>query len=75
MSPTRELIDPFKSLILGSMEVAVLLDVRPGTVSQWKFRKLLPDPDYTLHCGDVWMRSTIERWARLTVGCPYQNHL
>ena len=62
----RNFTDPYTSLMLGAAEIAILLDVQPGTVSQWKFRRILPEADYVLHCGDLWTRHTIERWARMT---------
>lgn len=59
-------VDATTSLVVGTQEIAELLEVKPATVSQWKFRKILPPPDYPLRCGDVWLRHTIERWARVT---------
>lgn len=62
----RTYTDPYSSLVLGTAEIAILLDVQVGTVSQWKFRNLLPKPEYRLRCGDLWTRHSIERWARVT---------
>lgn len=48
---------------LGVSEVADFLQVKPRTVNQWGFRRLLPDPDVMLHATSLWKRGTILRWA------------
>lgn len=49
--------------LFGVREVAAFLDVKPRTVNQWVFRRLLPDPDVALHATRLWKRSTLLRWA------------
>lgn len=53
----------FADPLLGVREVADFLDVKPRTVNQWVFRRLLPEPDVALHATSLWKRSTILRWA------------
>ena len=58
--------------LLGIGEIAHLLDVQRGTVGQWRFRQLLPDPDQKLQVTPAWWDSTIRAWAmssgRLDIG-------
>lgn len=48
---------------LGTHEVAEFLGVKPRTVSQWRSRRRLPEPDLVLNATNLWRRSTILRWA------------
>lgn len=57
--PAASALDPY----LGAREVAELLNVRPRTVHQWRFRRRLPESDVVLHATNLWRRSTILRWA------------
>jgi hypothetical protein len=47
-------------------EIAIAMRARPRTVSVWKSRGLLPEPDFTVGNGKipVWTASTIEPWIR-----------
>lgn len=46
--------------------IAERLEVPKNTVNVWRFRKVLPDPDYPLAVGPVWEWATIEEWAKRT---------
>ncbi len=52
--------------LLGIHEIASMFGVQRDTVDKWRSRKLLPEPDETLHAGPVWWETTIIRWARST---------
>lgn len=50
--------------IVGVSEIATLLGVRPRTPHVWKYRGLLPPPDWeSVNCCEAWNRSTIIEWA------------
>lgn len=59
--------------ILGRTEIADLLQVQRGTVNRWIQRKVIPAPDYRLAAGNLWLRATIERWARETQRWPHPD--
>jgi len=63
--------------LLGIPEIARLLDVQRGTVGQWRFRNLLPDPDQKLQVTPAWWDSTIRAGAmstgRLDIGHWYET--
>ena len=61
----KDLADQLSGL-LGVAEIGRLLGVKAATVSQWRQRGLLPPPDLTVARADLWLRSTIEQWARET---------
>lgn len=52
--------------LVGLAEIAELLQVRAGTVAQWRHRGLLPPPTAELRMGPVWTRGEIELWATQT---------
>jgi len=52
--------------ILGMAEVADLLGVKLRTVHQWRFRGVLPVPDFTVNDSPAWKMDTIQRWAKHT---------
>lgn len=52
--------------VVDVAEIAHRLGVRRQTVHQWRHRDVLPDPDWPLDVGPVWLWDTIERWARET---------
>jgi len=57
--------------IIGLREIADLLNVKPRTPHIWKYRDLLPEPDYELiNCSAAWNRSTIILWAAETNRLP-----
>jgi hypothetical protein len=43
--------------------IAERLNVPKDTVNKWRFRNLLPEPDYDLAVGPVWEWETIREWA------------
>lgn len=47
-------------------EIAERLGVPKDTVNKWRFRNLLPEPDYNLAVGPVWEWETIRDWAERT---------
>jgi len=50
--------------IVGIVEIAELLNVKPRTPHAWKFRDLLPAYDYpSVNGTEAWKRKTILRWA------------
>jgi len=53
---------------IGVNEIAVLLDVKPATVSQWGVRKNLPPIDAMVSGGStkLWRIETILNWASST---------
>jgi len=52
--------------LVGPREIARLLGVRPATVEQWRYRRVLPAPEWIVSSHPVWRRTTIEAWARDT---------
>ena len=52
--------------LVGIGEIAELLNVKRGTVGQWRHRGLLPPPDQMLKVTPVWWESTIIAWAKET---------
>ena len=53
--------------LMGTQEVAALLEVDPKTVTQWRQRDLgFPDPDLTLSGSPIWREATIRKWAKET---------
>lgn len=51
-------------------EIAEMLQVNPGTVSKWRRRGLLPEPDRRLAAADLWHSATIWEWAISTGRMP-----
>ena len=52
--------------LVGSREAAHLIGVWPDSFSRLRRQGKVPEPDWQLHCGPVWLRTTIEQWARDT---------
>lgn len=46
--------------------IAERLGVPKDTVNKWRYRGVLPEPDYQLAVGPVWDWETIEAWAKTT---------
>jgi predicted DNA-binding transcriptional regulator AlpA len=51
---------------VGTVEIAQRLGVQRTTVDQWRQRKLLPEPDWTVGGRPAWRLGTILAWARET---------
>tara|TARA_B100001996_G_scaffold377960_1_gene361364 strand:+ start:931 stop:1284 length:354 start_codon:yes stop_codon:yes gene_type:complete len=53
---------------LGVNEIAILLKVKPDTVSSWQLRKIFPKPDAYINDMKtrVWKLQTVFDWARST---------
>ena len=58
---------------LGVAEIAAKLRVELATVTKWRHRRVLPDPDHTTASADLWDDQTIERWARRTNRWPHDT--
>ena len=58
--------------LYGIAEIAQALGIRPGTVSLWRHRGKLPEPDVELAMGPVWTEATILPWlaAKAREGYP-----
>lgn len=48
--------------IYGIAEIGEALGARKETVAQWHHRGRLPEPDFRLAMGPVWLAQTIEPW-------------
>ena len=56
--------------LLGSTEVARLLELEPATIWVYTSRGLLPQPDMTTARQKLWFKDTIVDWAQTKgVGC------
>lgn len=51
---------------VGIPEIAERLGVKRPTVDQWRWRGLLPEPDYTIGGRPAWEWDTIRAWAETT---------
>lgn len=51
---------------VGVAEIAQRLDVRGQTVAMWRYRRLMPKPEWTVSGQPCWNWTTIEEWARRT---------
>lgn len=51
---------------LGIAEIAHLLEVKPGTVAQWRQRHIFPHPELTVNRLPAWWADTIIEWAEAT---------
>lgn len=61
-------LDPNR--LLGVADIARLLEVKPGTVTKWRKRRLFPAPDLRLSIGDAWLQGTVVEWAERTGRMP-----
>lgn len=55
---------------VGLTEIAKRLGVESKTAQQWRYRKLLPEPQYTVSGQPAWEWRKIEKWARETNRLP-----
>lgn len=53
--------------------IAERLKVPKDTVSKWRYRNVLPAPDYDLAVGPVWEWETIRAWAEETGRLPTEK--
>ena len=53
---------------LGVSEVAIVLSVKPDTVSSWQIRKIMPIPDALINDGRtrLWRVKTVLDWSSET---------
>ena len=51
---------------VGIVEIADRLGVQRQTVDQWRQRRLLPEPRWTVGGRPAWSWPEIERWAQAT---------
>jgi hypothetical protein len=51
---------------VGAVEIADRLGVKRGTVDQWRQRKLMPDPRWSVGGRPAWNWPDVEAWARDT---------
>jgi len=51
---------------VGLAEIAERLNVARNTVDQWRFRDLLPEPQWTVGGRPAWDWPTIAAWAKDT---------
>jgi len=54
---------PKKTDPIGYAEIGKLLEVRRETVQMWGYRKILPEPDFTVNGMPAWETRTIIGWA------------
>lgn len=58
---------------LGLVDITAIagrLGVPKDTVNKWRYRGLLPAPDFDLSVGPIWEWETIESWAQSTGRLP-----
>ena len=52
--------------LVGIREIADRLGVRTQTASAWRYRGLLPEPEWEVSGRAVWRWKVIRRWADQT---------
>jgi predicted DNA-binding transcriptional regulator AlpA len=52
--------------LVGVTEIAEMFGMNRVTISKWRQKGILPDPDAELTKRPLWLRSTIEQWAAKT---------
>lgn len=57
----RHTVDP-----VGAVEIAERLGVARATVDQWRQRRILPAPRWTVGGRPAWEWPQIEQWAKVT---------
>ena len=50
-------------ILVSTQEIAQRLGVKHQTVHTWRARGILPEPDFDLGVGPVWLWETIREWA------------
>jgi hypothetical protein len=48
---------------VGLSEIAERLGVKPQTAAMWRYRDLLPEPQWTVSGFPAWDWRVIKRWA------------
>lgn len=61
--------------LVGLQEIMVLFDVARITVDQWRYRHLLPEPDWTVSGTPLWRLQTLLAWAAETGRPVYPGRL
>lgn len=56
--------------LVGTEEIAEVLQVERRTVNVWKQRGRLPEPYAVISGTPIWLRDEIEAWARETNRWP-----
>ena len=51
---------------VGVADIAERLGVQTQTVAMWRYRDLLPEPEWTISGQPAWNWPTIEAWAKET---------
>lgn len=62
-APAPEVV---REMPLGMAEVAELLEVKRGTVAQWRTRGVFPEPELTVGGSPAWWETTVLGWAETT---------
>lgn len=56
--------------LVGTEEIAAMLEVERRTVNVWKQRGRLPDPFATISGTPIWLRADVVAWAKSTDRWP-----
>jgi hypothetical protein len=59
--------------IVDMEEVARRLGVKKETVRMWRYRQLVPEPEWVFGDQPVWRWATIRKWARETGRLPEEE--
>ena len=59
-----------RETIYGPIEVAALAGVQVETVSRWRNRGIMVEPDVTISRVPIWREATIVRWLEQTGRMP-----
>jgi hypothetical protein len=51
---------------VGTDDIADRLGVKRQTVAMWRYRKLLPEPSWTVSGRPAWNWPDIQKWAKET---------
>lgn len=51
---------------VGADDIADRLGVKRQTVAMWRYRKLLPEPSWTVSGRPAWNWPNVQRWAKET---------
>jgi predicted DNA-binding transcriptional regulator AlpA len=65
-SSTFEVMAEPHPSVVGLADIARRLGVSRATVDQWKWRKVLPEPRWTVSDRPAWDWADIEAWAKET---------